>query len=126
MTLGQVRVHGGGDWPVARLAGEVDLSNVEALSRLVQAAVTNAAVGLVLDLTGVSYLDSTGLRMVFQLARELNHRQQQLVLVVPSDALIWPVLRCGGVPGVMEVFASVSDALAGTMTGALPDTAGAS
>lgn len=111
---------------MARLAGEVDLSNVEALSRLVQAAVTNAAVGLVLDLTGVSYLDSTGLRMVFQLARELNHRQQQLVLVVPPDALIWPVLRCGGVPDVMVVFASVSDALAGTMTGALPDTAGAS
>ena len=126
MTLGQVRVHGGVDWPVARLTGEVDLSNVEALARLMQAAVTNAAVGLVLDLTGVSYLDSTGLRMVFQLARALHHRQQQLVLVVPPDALIWPVLRCGGVPGVIEVFAGVSDALASTLAGALQDPAGAS
>ena len=126
MTLGQVGVHGGVDWPVARLTGEVDLSNIEELSSLVQAAVTNAAVGLVLDLTGVSYLDSTGLRMVFQLARGLRHRQQQLVLVVPPDAIIWPVLRCSGVPGVIEVFADVADALASTLAGALPDPAGAS
>lgn len=111
MTVGQVDVAGGIEWPVARVTGEVDLSNVEELTLAVQSCVTNAALGLVLDLTGVSYLDSTGLRLVFQLARELQDRQQQLRLVVPPEALIWRVLRLGGVQGVLAVYARLSDAL---------------
>lgn len=125
MTVGQMDVAGGVEWPVARLVGEVDLSNVEQLTLAVQSSVSNAALGLVLDLTEVSYLDSTGLRLVFQLARELQDRQQQLRLVVPPDALIWRVLRLGGVQGVLAVYGQLSEALAELGAGPAAHTAGA-
>jgi anti-anti-sigma factor len=111
MTVAQVHIEGSAGWPVAQLTGEVDLSNADDLGLLVEGSVSNAALGLVLDLTGVTYLDSTGLRLVFRLARELRDRQQQLCLVVPPDALIWRVLRLGGIPDVIHVVARLSDAL---------------
>ena len=118
MTVAHVQVHIEGDprWPVARLDGEVDLSNVDGVAGALEAAVSNAAFGLVLDLTGVSYLDSTGLRLLFRLARRLRDRQQALRLVVPVGALIWRVLELSGVPDVVPVSRSRAKALLATST----------
>ena len=113
MTVATVRIDGDADWPVARLTGEVDLSNVEDLTAEVEAAVSNRALGLVLDLTDVTYLDSTGLRLIFRLLRKLQDRQQELCLVVPDDALILRVLRLGGVPDVVTVSSRLDQALSG-------------
>lgn len=110
--MGAVDVEGDAVWPVARLSGEIDLSNVDDLTTAVEAAVSNAAMGLFLDLSGVTYLDSTGLRLIFRLCRQLQDRQQQLRLVVPPTAPIQRVLQLGGVHEVVEVFASLSEALA--------------
>ena len=117
MTVAEVRVEGDIEWPVARLCGEVDLSNVDDLTLVIEAAVSNAALGLVLDLSDVTYLDSTGLRLIFRLSRRLLDRQQQLRLVVPPEARILPVLRLGGVPDVVSMSDRLVDALAGPAVG---------
>ncbi len=91
------------DWPTVALVGEIDLSNVAQIEVGVRAAVPFTAVGLVLDLSGVDYLDSTGLRMLFQLARELRDRQQELRLVVPATSRLRRVLDLGGVFGTIPV-----------------------
>ena len=98
-----VEVLAGGAWPVVRLRGDIDLSNADALAETAEAAVPNSAEGLVLDLSGVSYLDSTGVRLVFRLARRLGDRQQSLRLVVPEGARIGRVLDYAGVSTVAEV-----------------------
>ena len=71
--------------------------------RLRRHAVTNRARGLVLDLSAVTFLDSTGLRLVFRLARRLRDRQQSLRLVVPEGARISRVLSLSGVAAVAEI-----------------------
>lgn len=96
-------VDSSGTWPVVRLRGEIDLSNVEALYKVAEEAVTNHDAGLVVDLSGVTFLDSTGLRLVFRLARRLGDRQQSLRLVVPEGARIARVLDFAGVSTVAEV-----------------------
>jgi anti-anti-sigma factor len=96
-------VGGGGAWPVVRLRGDIDLSNVDTLAEAAEGAVPNSASGLVLDLSGVTYLDSTGLRLLFRLARRLGDRQQSLRLVVPDGARIARVLQLSGVGTVAEV-----------------------
>lgn len=101
--IGDVRVAAGGPWPVARLSGQIDLSNVDALGVRVEAAVSNRARGLVLDLSDVTYLDSTGLRLIYRLARQLGDRQQALRLVVPETSRIARVLDLAGVGSVAEV-----------------------
>lgn len=90
-------------WPVVRLLGEIDLANADALGTAAENAVSNRARGLVLDLSGVTFLDSTGLRLVFRLARRLRDRQQSLRLVVPDGARISRVLSLSGVTAVAEI-----------------------
>ena len=62
---------------VARLAGEVDLSNAGDLQGSMLAAVPNTAEGMVVDLSVVSYLDSSGIRMLGEMAERLGWRDQR-------------------------------------------------
>ena len=59
----------------------------------VRREVTRTAYALVLDLRAVSYLDSAGVRLLFDLADRLHARRQELVVVVPAGSLLANVLR---------------------------------
>ncbi len=48
------------------------------------AAIGEQGGGLVVDLSELAFLDSTGIRMLFELAAELKRRQQALRVVVPG------------------------------------------
>jgi anti-anti-sigma factor len=78
---------------IAALPEEIDLANARGIASMVSAAVPNEAVGLVLDLSGTSYLDSSGVHLVFDLADRLAARQQKLVLAVPEGANVRRVLE---------------------------------
>lgn len=103
MSLDGQPADGTSAWPVVRLSGDIDLSNADGLGTAVERAVSNQARGLVLDLSGVTFLDSTGLRLIFRLARRLGDRQQALRLVVPDGARISRLLELSGVATVAEV-----------------------
>jgi anti-anti-sigma factor len=77
---------------IARLTGEVDNSNAIELKRALEQAVPPAARGLIVDLSRVSYLDSAGIELVFQLARRLRDRRQRLRLIVPPSSPLRRVL----------------------------------
>lgn len=108
MSVGEVQLSQRQGWPVARLVGAVDLSNVDDLAQRLESSVTNHCPGLVLDLSAVTYLDSTGLRLVYRLARQLGDRQQRLRLVVPPGARITRVLELAGVSSVATVVPDMS------------------
>ena len=61
-----------GPVPVARVAGEVDLANATRLRQELLALVTDEAVGLVVDVTEVPYADSAGIKVLFDVARDLR------------------------------------------------------
>ena len=63
---------------VARVSGEVDLSNAASVTDRLIEATPNSATALVLDLSGTRYLDSSGVRMLFELAQRLRNRGQEL------------------------------------------------
>jgi anti-anti-sigma factor len=113
--LARVEVSGaggdGGDVVVARLSGEVDLSNAAEVGEQLTAAVPNSALGLVLDLTATDYLDSSGVHLVFELAERLGRRQQQLRIVVPAGAPIRRVLRIVELDESVPVVGSVDEAV---------------
>ena len=71
---------------VAALSGEVDLANAGDIGAEISAQVPNAALGLVVDLTDVAYLDSSGIRVLFELAERLQSRQQAMRLVAPGHS----------------------------------------
>jgi anti-anti-sigma factor len=98
--------------PVASVTGEIDLTNVAELGERIARGVPNGALGLVVDLERTSFLDSAGLRLLFQLARRLERRGQQLRIAVPDNAVIRKALDVAEVPRVAVVNGSVHDAVA--------------
>jgi anti-sigma B factor antagonist len=91
--LAGVRVASEGDIVLARVDGELDLSNTRVVARELMAGVSNDALGMVLDLSEVEYLDSSGVQMLFELTERLISRQQQLAVVVPSDSPLRRVIE---------------------------------
>ena len=96
---------------VARVSGEIDLSNATAVTERLIDAMPNSATALVLDLSGTRYLDSSGVRMLFELAQRLRNRGQDLELVVPDDSNVKRVLHLTEVERVVPMSDSVEAAV---------------
>ncbi|HEX6458379.1 MAG TPA: STAS domain-containing protein [Thermoleophilaceae bacterium] len=105
------------DLPVVRLAGEVDISNASRLERDISDVAPNDDPGLVLDLSETEYLDSAGIRILFELAERLNGRRQRLALVVPDESLIRHSLLVTGVDKAIALRDTVSGAIEAVRTG---------
>lgn len=78
--------------PVARIEGEIDISNADDVRDALEQLVGNAAVGLVLDLSDVRYIDSAAVHLILRLASQLQKRRQKLHAVVPADEAVRHVL----------------------------------
>ena len=96
---------------IASVEGEIDLSNAAELEIAISQAVANEAVGLVVDLAEVDYLDSSGVTLLFNLSRRVSRRQQEFVVVVPNEAHVREILTLSG--------ATETLALQDTLPGAL-------
>jgi anti-anti-sigma factor len=112
IRLAELELDDPGDVRVARLVGELDLSNATDIADALAAAADGAALGLVLDLTGLRHIDSAGVRLLFDLRRRLSVRRQALALAVPPDARIRDVLEMAAVHETVPVTATVDEALA--------------
>ena len=95
---------------VAHVKGEIDLANAPKLSRALIKAIPNDAVGVVIDLTGTTYLDSSGVSLVFELAERVHARQQQLRVALPEDAPLRRVLRVVSLESVVPIRPTVEAA----------------
>ena len=111
MALASLHTEDRGESLLASVDGELDLSNVPSITRELAGSVPNAALRLVLDLTDVSYLDSAGIGMLYALGRQLRDRQQQFLLVVPSNAPIRRVLDVASVSSIAEIYDDQAGAL---------------
>jgi len=116
--LAQVEAEQHGILSVVRIRGEVDISNAADVSAAIQAVVLNTTFGVVIDLTGTTYLDSSGVAVLVRLAELLGPRRQQVSLVVPPESPIRTVLDLTGLPKAMPVHARLDE-----VGGAAPEVA---
>jgi anti-anti-sigma factor len=87
------------DVVVGSLSGEIDLSNAMELERAIVDAVPNTTLGMVLDLSELTYLDSSGIRLLLSLAGRLRWRGQDLALAAPDGSRCRRVLSMAGIDG---------------------------
>jgi anti-sigma B factor antagonist len=99
------------DVAVARIEGEVDTSNADVLTNRLRGLLTNRSVALVIDLSPTTYLDSSGIRLLFGLADELRRRQQQLHIVIPETSLLRRVVTITGLDKALPTHTTVEHAL---------------
>jgi anti-anti-sigma factor len=111
--LARIDLDDGGDGIlVARVTGDLDLSNLHAVHTALVDATPNDALGVVVDLSGVLFLDSSGVETLFRLRRALAIRQQRLAVAIPPDAPIRRALELSGAAGEIALCPTVDDALA--------------
>lgn len=109
--LATIDVSGDDRIAVMRISGEIDLSNAAELEVAASDAVANQARGLVVDLSEVAYLDSSGIGLLFNLSRRLSRRRQGLAVVAPNQAPVREILDVTGVSAVLEVQEHLADAV---------------
>jgi len=109
--LARLSFESDGDVELAHLAGEVDASNVEELSETLLQRVSNKARAVVIDLTETSYIDSSGISLIFDAAARLRNRRQELRLVVAPRSFVAEVLAAVSMQESVAIDPAVADAL---------------
>jgi anti-sigma B factor antagonist len=99
------------DVMVVSPAGELDLSNAETFSDAIAGACAERPKSLVLDLTGLTFMDSSGLRILLDTWNEAELSGLRLTLVVPKDGLVRRVLEISGCTGVLPIVDQLADAI---------------
>jgi anti-sigma B factor antagonist len=97
---------------VARLSGDMDISRAAAIRNELLRLLSNLDYGLVVDLREVTYLDSAGVNVLFEVAERLASRQQALTAVVPDTALIQRVLTLVNIRSAVETHPTLDAAVA--------------
>ena len=96
---------------VARVSGEIDLSNVGVIREALTEGTPNHALALVVDLSPVEYLDSSGIQLIYRLREDLRIRGQELVLVIPAESAANAALRLAGVEQHIHTSPTLEEAL---------------
>ena len=111
--LATVDVEHQGDISVARLRGEIDTSNVSEIGEaLGAAAVGDGSRGMVVDLSGVAYLNSATVKLLFDLAEQMHKRHQQMRLVMSEAAPMRKLILLLKFDLVVPLDKTIDDALA--------------
>ncbi len=98
-------------YTVVALAGEVDATNSDELNDVLDAEVRKRPPLLLIDMSGLSFMDSTGLRMLLRASRVLDQQGGVLGLVSPQAA-VTRVLQLTKADQLIPIYESVDAALA--------------
>ncbi|HEY6780664.1 MAG TPA: STAS domain-containing protein [Thermoleophilaceae bacterium] len=113
MTIpAELSVERAGGVMIARLGGEVDMTNSTYVRDELVAAMPNDALALVIDLSACRYLDSAAIEVLFDLARRLGRRRQRLHVVLSPSSPLRRVLILTDVAAVAELHDSLEEAVA--------------
>ena len=93
---------------VVHVSGEVDLGNADRLKGAIQPAVSNC-LNVILDVSHLTYIDSSGLYVLLGANKELRRNKCQLV-VVGADPMIAKVMLIFGFDRVMPLVSSLEEA----------------
>jgi anti-sigma B factor antagonist len=103
---------------VFALEGEIDLNYAPCLRSLLQSKISARAPALILDLSKVEYIDSTGMATMIEYFRDASKHRGVLCLtgLNPNLKTIFEMVR---LDKTIPTFASVADAIAALKQGAV-------
>ena len=92
------------------LTGKLDIAGAEVIA-LPLATLAGAKRGVIVDMSGVSFVSSIGIRHLVSAAKALSRRNGRLVLLSPTT-LVAEVLTTSGVTELLPIVHSDSEAVA--------------
>ncbi len=105
----QIDVSAQNGWSVLSVVGEVDLATAPSLRRAFE-DVRESSQAVVADLSSVSFMDSTGLRVLIAVHQDLESAGGKFA-VVPGSGAVARLLAITGVDDHMSVHENVAQAV---------------
>ena len=93
----------------ATIAGEIDISNAGDVRRSINEQLADTTT-VIIDLSATTFLDSTGVGLLFEMASRLRTTRRTLYLVIPPDAPIRRMATLTGLNEAVTVLPKLSDA----------------
>jgi anti-sigma B factor antagonist len=111
-VLVKAREAEGGPYTLVEIAGEADVTNSDELRRLLDDEVSRQPSTLILDLSGLRFMDSSALHALL-LVNRAQERQGGVLALVSPQAAVAKILRLTTADRLIPVFGSVADAAVG-------------
>ena len=108
----RARESAGQPYTLVEVTGEADVTNTDELRRLLDEEVAEQPQTLIIDLSGLRFMDSSALHVVLRANRSLDRQGGVLALVSPQAAVA-KILRLTTADRLIPVFDSVAEAAAG-------------
>ena len=90
------------------VTGEVDLATSPELDTAIIAAIDAAAASVVIDLSDVSFMDSSGLGVIVRALKRCREAENDLDLVITNERVL-KVFGITGLDQVIPIHASIQD-----------------
>jgi anti-sigma B factor antagonist len=103
----------GSDTQIVAVFGEIDLFTAPEFKQAIIAAIDAGAERVVVDLSEVTFIDSSSLGVLIGAHRRLKARSGDLVVVCDREAIL-KTFRITGLDGVFTLVASIDEALGET------------
>ena len=97
-------------WVVLTLTGELDIARTPDLDKMAAAVLGSDKADAVVDLSGVTFMDSSALRWLLNLQDRLERGSGRLRLAAPPGGSLDRLLSLSGLDGRFEMFATVAEA----------------
>ena len=104
----QIATTSGSDRYVIAVSGEVDLATSPALDAAIIDAIESGTSALAIDLTDVSFMDSSGLGVIVRGLKRCREADKDLDLVITNDRVL-KVFGITGLDQVIPIHASIED-----------------
>jgi anti-sigma B factor antagonist len=98
--------------PVVVVTGEIDMATAPMLGRELTAAIESGDGPVVLDLSDVTFFDSSGLRVAIVAHRDLGEKNRRLAVVCKPEGHVRRTFALAGLADVLDLHPSRDAALA--------------
>jgi anti-sigma B factor antagonist len=105
-----VMIRSDGDAVLVVIEGEIDLSNADAVAQQVSTALSNYTMRAVLDLSKVTYIDSSGLAVLIEAMQNVSHYGGQFALSGLQEG-VRPIFEIARLDQVFRIFPNTVAAL---------------
>lgn len=113
LTTSVATVESGSEpYTLVELVGEADVTNSDSLREVLDAEVAKQPRTLIIDLSGLRFMDSSALHVILRANRAMDREGGVVALASPRDPVA-KMLRLTAADQLIPVFPSVSEAIAG-------------
>ena len=93
-----------------QLTGEMDAVEASSIEQVIEKFVEDGCKGLILEMAGVSYIDSSGIRVLLSTYKKLKPPDGNFTILQPSEQVVM-ILELADLLDILSISQSMDDAL---------------